>query len=299
MQHHESYAKSSQQFFREFEQLRDALQGSTARTILPYVAPVYNHIASQGYQQNIHFDPLLKGLFAFCAKEAIPTWKAPPDQYDRSVSPTIPPAKSVPVKTPQPKPVPAKKSAAPIQPKPVKSTKPIKSGPSKETTSAPDTKSAPTKVANPPAAGKGKGKMKKLEEADEASGSEFEPEETGEKDVLDLHPVPCEGCAGGKKPCIVNPTTVGKENPACLQCFSWKLKCSLRARAKDEEEEPDLESKTTGKGKKARAPCKKMPAPVSGGEPGEYGGKSFVAMFIFSVNLLYSKQSSQECPRPV
>jgi len=232
--------------------------------IIPYVAPVYNHIASQGYQEDVHFEPLWQGLFAFCNKQDIPAWKAPPDQYDWSVSPTIPPAskpKSLPVKAPEAKSGPAKKPVP--QPKPVKATKVTK--PVKEA-KAP----APTKDTNPLAPVKGKGKMKEV--VDDTSGSEFEPEETEDKQPKEPHPVPCKYCQVKGYPCLINPSTIGKKNPACLKCFSWKLGCSFCGHAKEEDEEVDPESKTAkkGKGKKVRVPCKKMPVPVLGGEPGEY-----------------------------
>lgn len=51
----------------------------------------YNHTASQGYQPDVHYQPLSEAVSNWCLKQPVKDWKVPPDQYSCSTTPVIPP----------------------------------------------------------------------------------------------------------------------------------------------------------------------------------------------------------------
>ncbi|KAF8811431.1 hypothetical protein BYT27DRAFT_7208554 [Phlegmacium glaucopus] len=93
-----SYALVHQDLFDEFDRLCDATEGiqSTRITMLDHVAPIYNHVASQGYQPNVHYQPLKDAVFNFCNNKPVTEWVGPPDQWSRSPSPTLDSLKGMP-----------------------------------------------------------------------------------------------------------------------------------------------------------------------------------------------------------
>ena len=58
--------------------------------MVDYVAPIYDHIASQGsgYKPHIHRQPLKIAICNFCKGKPVPDWEAPPDQFSPSRSPS-------------------------------------------------------------------------------------------------------------------------------------------------------------------------------------------------------------------
>lgn len=83
-----AYEQVHDDFFNEFIKLRDVDQGveSTKVTMLNHVAPIYNHIASQGYQAHIHYLPLREAVANYCENKPVADW-SPPDEASRSPSP--------------------------------------------------------------------------------------------------------------------------------------------------------------------------------------------------------------------
>jgi len=98
-----NYAGGHQSFFEEFDRLRDASKGrgDTKVTLIDHVSPIYNHVASQGYQPNIHFGPLQAAVFNWCKGGAVVHWQAPPDQFSRTPSPTLASPAPAPPKPPK------------------------------------------------------------------------------------------------------------------------------------------------------------------------------------------------------
>ena len=78
------YGKAHLASFREFEKLSNKVQGLGKQSIIPYGEAVFNHTASQGYQWQIHYDPLFEGTVAYCQNFPPPHWDAPMDQYKKS-----------------------------------------------------------------------------------------------------------------------------------------------------------------------------------------------------------------------
>ena len=58
------YREVHKDFFKEFNKLRDEAQAMdvTKVTMLNHVAPIYDHIASQGYTALIHYQPLREAV---------------------------------------------------------------------------------------------------------------------------------------------------------------------------------------------------------------------------------------------
>ena len=83
-----TYSQDHEDFFKEFQKLRDVAEGlaSTNVTMLDHVAPIYNHIASHGYDPLIHYPPLEKAVINYCEDNSVADWKGPSDQ-SRSPSP--------------------------------------------------------------------------------------------------------------------------------------------------------------------------------------------------------------------
>lgn len=257
----EGYGRVHMNFFREFEKLSDQLHGSNKRSILPYVASVFNHTASQGYQPDIHYDALFQGMSAYCQNQPPPTWTPPPDQFDKSPTPTLPlsaPQQSTQLPTPaQPAPVPPPTPIAPA----AKSKKADKAT-SKE-------KPAPGR-SKPVAKGKAPAKPMKQKQSrefvDDSTDGEYRDGDTsdggnaGETKPLDRELVKCSSCEKDGHPCLINPSTVNKSSPACYECFSSKRKCSLC--------------------KKTEGGRKRKPVAVAPGAAGELTRKSLPWKFI-------------------
>ena len=76
--------------FKEYKTLRNEAQSldttTTTVTAIDHVAPVYDHIASQGYITHIHYSPLVQAVINFCEEKPVAAWKGPPE-LSRSSSP--------------------------------------------------------------------------------------------------------------------------------------------------------------------------------------------------------------------
>ena len=86
-----TYEKAHLSLFREFEVLSDLVCRSEKPSIIPYIEAIFNHTMSQGYQQDVHYQPLLQAMAAYCNKAPPPIWVAPPDKYSWSLTPGLPP----------------------------------------------------------------------------------------------------------------------------------------------------------------------------------------------------------------
>jgi hypothetical protein len=86
-----SYRDGHEELFKGFDKLRDEAKasGTTKVSMLDHVAPIYNHIASQDYQAKVHYLPLREAVANFCENRPVANWKAPPDQFSRSPSPSL------------------------------------------------------------------------------------------------------------------------------------------------------------------------------------------------------------------
>ncbi|KAF8816822.1 hypothetical protein BYT27DRAFT_7206963 [Phlegmacium glaucopus] len=96
-----SYAPDHQDFFDEFNRLCDTSEGSQSMktTMLDHVALIYDHVASQGYQPDIHYQPLKDAVSNFCTNKPVTKWIGPPNQWSRSPSPTLNSLKPMPMPT--------------------------------------------------------------------------------------------------------------------------------------------------------------------------------------------------------
>lgn len=253
----EGYGEVHRGFLKDFENLSDQVRGSTKRSIIPYIESVFNHTASQGYQHDVHYDPLFQGMSAYCRQLPPPTWVPPPDQYDKSPTPTLPPLPAPPSikKKNQSQPVPgAGTSSTPIGPPAAKSRG--KAGPKdKSQKDLVSTQNKPIPKSKAPQ----KPKLSK-EFVEDTSDGEYKAgdsdEANAESKPVNRELVKCTGCEKDGSPCLVNPATVGsKSSPACYECFSSKRKCSLYKRS------------TEGRKRKAVA--------VAPGAMGELSGKLF------------------------
>ena len=221
----EGYAKVHQTFFREFEKLSDEVRGSGKRSIVPYIAPVFNHTASQGYQPDIHYDPLFQGMSAFCQNLPPPSWVAPPDQFDKSPTPTLqslPPLPPAPTK-PNPGAKPSQLAPAP-SPRPIVPPAKSKAKVDKPPKAIAPTRTEPTAKDKAPA--KTTKQKKSKEFVDDTTDGEYNGSEEESKPVT-RELVKCVACEKDGSPCLVNPSTAGKSSPACYECFVSKRKCSL------------------------------------------------------------------------
>jgi hypothetical protein len=83
-----TYKEEHEDLFKEFKELSDAAQGRDSVYMTPsmlnHVAPIYNHITTQGYQAHIHYEPLKESVCNFCQQKPVTDWKGPPDQFSRS-----------------------------------------------------------------------------------------------------------------------------------------------------------------------------------------------------------------------
>jgi len=269
--------------FKKFNQLRDTVKSSCNpifhdhRCLIHHVAAVYNHTASQGYQPNIHYQPLCDAVQNWCYKRAVDHWNAPPDQHSRSASPVLPPD-------------PPANHAANLGPKraanPPAAPRPtVARPPSMTVTPAPPSKPAATK----PDKGKGKQTAKAAQAKPPPTSPEFIEEDDDEvkpdpppktlppTDDFEEHDPKCNRCHKIQHGCHVNPNGTSAAATACFECNHYKVRCSLvpgpsRSSAKDESEVP----------KKPRGGRKKLIV-VPAGEPGQYGG----AFLIFFFCLLF------------
>jgi hypothetical protein len=262
----DAYAKAHVGFLREFERLYEEVRGSNKRSIVPYVEPIFNHSASQGYQPGVHYIPLLTGLTAFCQMKPPPSWTAPPDQFDKSPTPTLPPIASTSVPNPSPPtiipPAPApdanaKKRTTPsnakrpgARGKPIPTPAPALAGkpaptPAGKLAPTPAPAPAPAPAVKPPAKQKApkaasKEKFKSKEFVQESS-EEYHESDAGDAvrvnkpksrneaidPKADPQPTKCTTCEKGGMLCLINPATVGDQSPACWECSYGKRKCSL------------------------------------------------------------------------
>src|SRR6266446_4395574 len=138
IKHESQYAKVHDVHFKEFDLLRDAAQarGSTKLTML-------NHVASQGYQPNVHFMPLKTTIFNFCEQKPVAGWKGPPDQFSHSPTPSLeaPPTQPSPTRPPPTRP--------PTVSQPPPASKPLSTS-NPPPTSRPPTSNSPKRPATKP-----------------------------------------------------------------------------------------------------------------------------------------------------
>jgi hypothetical protein len=252
------YNERHKEFFEEFKNLRDEAKAMdlTKVTMVNHVAPIYDHIASQGYTGQIHYQPLREAVANFCEGRAVADWKGPPDQMSPSPSPVLPPS-----------PRPQSPRAGP--------SKKTKTGTS-EVIVRPEhdyEKESP----NPPLGDsiKVRRRTADLTKSDNAEGVDV-PSMEG----MELCATKCTLCASRKHGCHVNPKA-NKSPAACFECNHWRLKCSHAAtRAKNEGDGPVKEpgpkrrkkGDDEGEGPKRR----KKPIQVPAGQPAQIIGEQLL-----------------------
>ena len=225
------YRAVHEDFFKEFNNLRDEGRDTWVMTLINYVAPIYDHIASQGYNAEIHYRPLKDAVTNFCEGRPGSPWEGPPDQISRTPSPCLPSS---------PPAGPSRKTHA---------ANPDEYVPSDHDESAPESPKEsvkPRKVTN-------------------AEG--VESKSLPNTDGMERCPVKCSKCLSRKHGCHINPKAT-KSIAACFECNHWRLKCSLaanHANAKKGEEEAPPRATAAKKGEE-EAPNEeevavKVPAP--------------------------------------
>lgn len=268
-----TYALGHDQFFKEFDSLREAAQAnkSTKITLLNHVAPIYNHIASQGYQPNIHYKPLKDAVFNFCNKMPVAEWTGPPDQFSRSPSPNL-------------------AVLAPTLPNPLPETNSPKLVRTAESNPIPKTKTKPKK-------GKAKAPISPEVIQSDLDNSEKEAKDPETRhsnsrplpptDGMDHHLTPCSLCEQRGHVCHINPKT-SSPKAACFECNHWKVKCSLaaprvkkgEALAEPNDDGDEVPQETAEKPAKKRGHSRRKPTKIPAGQPGQYDGK-FLLAFSF------------------
>ena len=250
------YALAHDELFKEFDRLCEAAQstGNNKVTMINHVAPIYNHLASQGYQPKVHYVPLKTAVFNFCQRKPVADWIGPPDQFSRSPTPRLEASQPLPTQT-QPPPVsqPATSKSLPTS-KPRPTSKPVPPPTSDSPANKPP---PPPKIARMtvPKSGPKQGSSKKRkptssefvrsdqDELDRESAkgpplAQAPPPTQGlppargalpstlpSTDGMDKRLSRCQSCEQRGHGCHVNPkasTLVA----ACFECNHWKQKCS-------------------------------------------------------------------------
>ncbi|KAF8816190.1 hypothetical protein BYT27DRAFT_7248499 [Phlegmacium glaucopus] len=272
-----TYALGHDQFFKEFDSLRDVAQAnkSTKITLLNHVAPIYNHTASQGYQPHIHYKPLKEAVFNFCNKMPVAEWIGPPDQHSQSPSPTL---AALPKALPLPKPPPPRpkidspKFACMV----ASNSGPLKKGKAKAQISAEFVHSY-------------------LDKSEIEVTKDPEPQIIHLKPLpstlgMDQCPTPCLLCEQRGHLCHSNPKATSTQ-AACFECSHWKLKCSLappHGKKKAEtpaqpngniEEVPQETPKKPSKSKN-KGHARRKPTQIPAGQPGQYGAATLAPKIL-------------------
>ena len=315
-----TYAGGHQGFFEEFDRLRDAskARGDTTVTLIDHVSPIYNHVASQGYQPNIHFGPLQAAVYNWCKRGDLVHWQAPPDQPSRTPTPTL--------ASPKPAPPPSSKP-----PQPPASSKPRQS-PASSRPPQPPTSSRDPKVARmtiskvaPTASGSKTVSKKKYPSAETVRSDQDESDEESVRAVprppprgrqppralpptlgLETHITKCMLCDQRGHGCHINPKAT-TALATCFKCHHWKLGCSLAARPsrksqptpapRESDDESLLEvgkaplevaqERAVTKQEEKEKPVPKMratrkkPSAIPTGEQGQYGSTFFTFLIFF------------------
>ncbi|KAF8800753.1 hypothetical protein BYT27DRAFT_7216767 [Phlegmacium glaucopus] len=271
-----SYAPDHQNLFDKFNRLCDASEGSQSMktTMLDHVAPIYNHVASQGYQPDIHYQPLKDAVSNFCTNKPVTKWVGPADQWSWSPSPTL--------NSPKPMPMPTNKQCRTI--KKGKSKALI----SKELLLLEDNTSFGEPEPKAPLP---------------SWASKPLPPTNG----METNSSKCKICSQCGHGCHVNPRATNAL-ATCFECNHWKLKCSLAGPRVEKQAEPAPDATTRIKkhaqpasdgpshGKKLaelahgdndhpmeikvpvakpRKTQRKAPTQPSPGQPGQYSAVSF------------------------
>jgi len=208
-------------------------------TLVNHVAPIYDHIASQGYNAQTHFLPLRDAVTNFCEGKPVSPWKGPPDQFSRSPSPHL--------------------SASSRPPSP-------RAGSSKKTHAANSEEFVPSEhdesekdLPNPESAKP----RKATADVTKSINAEGESKSLPNTEGMELCPKKCLKCESRKHGCHINPKAT-KAAAACFECNHWRLKCSLsatRANAKKGEEEAPTRANAAKKGEDEEEGALKEQAP--------------------------------------
>ena len=192
IQEEATYRDAHEDVFREFERLRDAVQDRDTNSMLNHAAPIYNHIASQGYQEHIHYEPLLDAVSNYCNKMPVAYWKGPPDQFSRSSSPNLDAMTS-------------------LSPK-VSPTIALNTGPSEEKGKA-KTAAISEEVAR-----------SDRDESEEECAKPRNPLPI--VDGMERNLRKCTLCEQRSHSCYVN-SKATRPTAACFECYHWRVKCSF------------------------------------------------------------------------
>lgn len=267
VQKESTYGSQHDRLFKEFDRLRDVIKLAgdprlqDHRCLIFHVAPIYNHTASQGYQADIHYQPLSQAVSQWCLKQPVKPWKAPPDQYSPSASPKIPPR-------PTPRPV----SRVVTTPAPLGPPKADKGKAKAKVHLSPefvdsesDARQAAPKVEGKKVEGKANAK----------TSAEPDAPRSNPTDEMKEWDPKCERCEAGQHACHVNPNRPGP-NSACFECNSCKVRCSRVG--KEDKTDGDVPKKKSGG-------IRKKPIAVPAGEPGQSAGAFVLLSFFFGVQV--------------
>jgi hypothetical protein len=86
----------------------------------------------------------------------------------------------------------------------------------------------------------------------------------------------CDRCETGNHACHVNPNSKS-HNPACFECATWKVRCSLASGSATRKEENDGTKADATKAEGSKKPSRKKPTAVPAGGPGQSAGEFFFA----------------------
>jgi hypothetical protein len=234
------YNEGHENFFNEFKKLRDegrAMNLTTwMMTLIDHVAPIYDHVASKGYNSCIHYNPLREAATNFSQGKPVVDWKGPPDPISRSPTPILQPS-----------------SPHPQSPPPVQSRKKTHSAISDQSEHDESEKESPN-----------------LPDGDPVKPKLTLPSTDGMERCL----IKCSKCATRKHGCHVNPKTTKAAAAACFECNHWRLKCSLaptRTKKGEDEEEGPLKEQVPKEQVPKRRYYRK-PNQVPPGQSGQFTG---------------------------
>jgi transcription termination factor NusB len=257
------YSKDHTGILEEFQKLRDEARDLdiTKVSMINHAAPIYDHVASQGYKDHVHFEPLRKAVSNFCAKRPVNDWKGPPDQHSRTPSPLIPPSS--------------------IKPK-AKFVTMVASGPS----------GLKKKAAEPI-------RIELDDESEKESAKPRKPTADESKslpamDGMELNPTKCSLCDSRSHGCHVNPKAT-KAAAACFECNHWRLKCSLASnRGKKGEDEEDAAASKEQAPKRRRKPNQ-----VPAGQSGQFSSKlTYIFANVIQRQLIFNNSFTTDTLAP-
>ena len=255
------YSKAHEGFFKDYVKLRDEAQAlkprtSTNLTMFDYVAPVYNHVDSQGYTAQIHYQPLREAVSNYCEGKPVPSWTPPPDQLSR------PPSQEL------------------LSPSPGSRRRRKEGLPRMIPSNAPNADGKKKKGK------KKKGELVKLQKAKVKlpTSEGVEAKSLPAADGMATSLIKCTLCEKRGRVCHVNRKATKKATAACFECNHCSLKCSLSSsRAKKSEalaEQNDEEiAASKDQAPKQRKSLRLTQRDVPARQPGQFNGEVLITFY--------------------